>query len=111
MNIREQRHGAVTVLGPVGPIVQADAETFRERVARVISASLGRLVLDLSGVPFVDSAGLEALLDVSEELIESGHALRVCGATETIRETFDVTGLDGKFEHYADVNDATRSFL
>lgn len=111
MEIHEQRHGAVTVIKPIGPLVQGDASQFRSHVLEVMTRSLGRFVVDASGIPFVDSAGLEAMLETTEELSSGGRCLRLCAATETVREVLELTGLDDRFEHYVDVNLAVRSFL
>lgn len=111
MDIQEQRHGAVTVVKPVGPLVQADAEQFRTHLEGVLARSLGRFVLDASAVPYVDSPGLESLASATETLISGGRSLRVCGAGETLREVLDLTGLAERFEFFEDVTTAVRSFL
>lgn len=111
MDILEQRHGAVTVLKPVGPLVQNDAVMFRQKLGDVMTRSLGRFVLDASSVPFVDSQGLEALVQAGQDLSSSGRALRMFGACETLRETFELVGHADRFEHFADLNAAVRSFL
>jgi anti-anti-sigma regulatory factor len=48
---------------------------------------------------------------VSDELAGGGRSLRICGAGDTLREVFDLTGLADRFELYDDVNAAVRSFL
>ncbi|CAG0996478.1 Putative anti-sigma factor antagonist [Phycisphaerales bacterium] len=111
MDIQEQRHGAVTVVKPVGPLVQADAEQFREHLESVLTRSLGRFVIDASAVPYVDSPGLESLAAATDALIAGGRSLRVCGAGETLREVLDLTGLGERFEFFDDVTTAVRSFL
>jgi anti-anti-sigma factor len=111
MEIVEQRHGAVTVVKPTGPLVQQDAVMFRQRLGDVMSRSLGRFVVDASQVAYVDSQGLEVLVQASEELSGSGRSVRLCGATETLREVLEVTGNAERFEHFADVQSAVRSFL
>ncbi|MEE9211285.1 MAG: STAS domain-containing protein [Phycisphaeraceae bacterium] len=111
MEIHEQQHGAVTVLKPNGPLIQTDADQFKQRFNAALGQSLGRLVVDTSAVAFVDSRGLEVLVEATTDLAQSGQALRVCGTNETLREVLDLTGLAPLFEHYADVNSAVRSFL
>ncbi|MBI1367846.1 MAG: anti-sigma factor antagonist [Planctomycetes bacterium] len=111
MKIHEQRHGAVTVLRPEGPLVEQDVVPFRQQLNNVRRESLGRVVVDLSMTPFVDSKGLETLLEVTKELNDSGQALRLCGLNDTVREVLDITDLAPLFEHYEDVNSAVRSFL
>lgn len=111
MEVIEQRHGAVTVVRPMGPLVQQDAVKFRQRLGEVMGRSLGRFVVDASMIAFVDSQGLEVLITASDELAGSGRSVRLCGATETLREVLDLTGNADRFEHFADVNSAVRSFL
>ena len=40
-----------------------------------------------------------------------GQALKICGATETLREILTLTGLSDEFEHDEDAQQAVRSFL
>ncbi len=111
MEITEERHGAVTVVKPNGPLVGEDAEKLRARLEEAIRRSLGRLVLDSTAIAFVDSAGLEALYDVSDLLAASGQSLRLVGVNETVREVFDLTDTASRFECFGDVQSAVRSFL
>jgi len=111
VEFQEHRHGAVTVLKPVGPLVQADAEQFRGSMGDMVGRSMGRLVVDASQVPYLDSQGLEALLAASELLEAGGRALRLCAVTDTVREVLDLTGLADRFEIFEDANQAVRSFL
>ncbi|MFP4144447.1 MAG: STAS domain-containing protein [Phycisphaeraceae bacterium] len=111
MQIHEERKGAVTVLRPSGPVTHADAEDLRRCVSEAGAASLGRVVLDVADVPYVDSGGLEALVELNEELSRSGRSLKLCGLNETLREVLDLTELGPLFEHYDDLASAVRSFL
>lgn len=111
MEIQEHRQGAVTVLAPKGPLIADEIEAFAERAMGVSRESLGRMVLDATSIPFVDSAGLEALVSVSELLSEAGQSLKICGANDTIREVLELTDLGDLFEHYEDAASAARSFV
>jgi anti-anti-sigma factor len=111
MKIHEQQQGAVTVLKPEGPLVEADIPEFIARVRRTLAGSMGRFVVDMSAVPFLDSGGLEALVDVSEELGGGGQTLRLCAANKTVREVLELTDLASLFDHFDDANAAVRSFL
>ena len=111
MKIHEQRQGAVIVLKPEGALVEGVAATFKQRLVTALGASMGRFVVDLSAVPFVDSKGLEALVEVTEEMGQSGQVLRLCAANKTVREVLDLTDLAGLFDHFEDATTAVRSFL
>ena len=110
MRITEYQHGAVTVLKPEGSLSETDASAFAAAFRDGITRSLGRIVVDASSMHFVDSLGLEALLDLSEELTSAGSALKLCALNETVREVLDLTGLADRFEHYEDAPSAVRSF-
>ena len=111
MKIQEQQQGAVTVLKPDGPLTGADAEQIRDSLLKTSKDRLCRIVLDASAIGLVDSKGLEALLDVTNEMAVSGHALKLCAVNETVREAMELTGLSARFEHFEDANAAVRSFL
>ena len=111
MEFQETNHGAVTVLKPIGPVTAADADAFRQRAADIFTNSRGRFVVDASGVPFVDSRGVEVLVDVTEQMSDSGRSLKLCGASDTLREVLNLTGWATSFEFFDDVQVAVRSFL
>ncbi|MEM7681368.1 MAG: STAS domain-containing protein [Planctomycetota bacterium] len=111
MEIREHQVGAVAVLEPRGALVEDAGALLRDRVVDLHRKQLGRLAIDAGGVPYIDSLGLEALLDASEVLIDSGRSLKLCGACETVREVLDLVGLASVVEQYENVQDAVRSFL
>jgi len=111
VDIEEQKQGAVTVLKPKGPLVGTESVDFAARVRQVIAASLGRVVVDTAAMPFVDSAGLECLVEIAEELGDSGLCLRLCNVNETLREVLDLTGTAGLFERHEDATAAVRSFM
>jgi anti-anti-sigma factor len=111
MKIQESKQGAVTVLKPSGPLTQADAGDFKTVTLRALESNLGRILVDMSAVPFVDSLGLEALLDLTEQMQLSGQMLKLCATNKTLREVFTLTATAPLFEHFDDVNTAIRSFL
>src|SRR4051812_3618952 len=111
MRISEQKSGAVTVLKPEGPLLEADAATFKQKMTNTLEATLGRFVVDMSAVPYVDSKGLESLVEVTEEMSRSGQALRLCASNKTLREVLELTDLASMFDHFEDTNTAVRSFL
>ena len=111
MTFDQQSIGAVTVLRPIGPIASAeDADQFQEQSANLVRSSLGRFVLDATELSYVDSSGLEALVDLAEELNAFGQALKICSMGETLAETIRVTQTTGSFEPFGQVQEAVRSY-
>lgn len=111
MKIEERRHGAVLIVRPDGPVVGEDAEAMRSVLARVSNEQAGRFVLDASAVPYIDSRGLEVLVEAGEMVSEAGRNLKLCGVNETLREVFELTEVSDLFEYYETAPAAARSFL
>ena len=111
MQLSEQRHGAVTVVKPDGPINAEGADAFKDRLRTLADKSLGKIIVDAADVPYVDSRGLEVLVEVTDELSRIGQALHLCATNDTLREVFQLTGLTSKFEFFEDATSAVRSFL
>ena len=112
MRIETNRHGAVTVIKPGGPVItQEDATQLRTESFEVLGNTLGRFILDVTEMTFVDSNGLETLVDITDELGASGQSLKLCGISDTLREILAITELTPKFQQFEDVQTAVRSFL
>jgi anti-anti-sigma factor len=103
VRITEQQHGKVTVLKPRGAIVGEEADHLGRQIAKTLQETGGTVVLDASGVPCVDSRGLEVLVDVTEQLIRTGQALKIAGANDVLREVLELTELASLFEQFDDV--------
>ena len=85
-----------------------------EEVGRLFAECLERgqpyVVLDLEGVPLIDSAGLELLLDFMEEFQELGGALKLAAASPLVQEILGVAGLRGRVEVFREALSAAGSF-
>lgn len=55
------------------------------------------LILDFSGVSFMDSTGLGILISMLKELEEDGNTILVKNATKRIKKVFEITELDKVF--------------
>jgi anti-anti-sigma factor len=111
VEFKEQQVGAILVMRPEGPLKGEAAEDFKKRMTHALNESLGRCIIDGSAIQFIDSRGLEVLVEVNEAVAQTGHLLKLCGLNDTIREVLDLTQLASQIEQYPDVNTAVRSFL
>lgn len=109
MRIAHEQHGEVAVLVPRGPIIGAEADRLRRQITKSIEENSAPLVLDISNVPFLDSQGLEVLVDATEQLIRTGRALKLTGANELIQEVLELTEVSALFEQFNDVEAAVGS--
>ncbi len=111
MKIDEVKQGAVVVLRPTGPLVGDACLEMKNALKSAATRTMGRYVVDAAAISFLDSPGLETLLDAAEALLQGGRSLKLCAANDTVRDAIELTGLADSFEHFDDVNAAVRSFL
>ena len=86
------------VLKLAGPLTIATLYEFQNLVRTNSSAGL---VLDFSRVPYIDSAGVGALVGAYVRHKKEGHTLTLAGVNERVRGTLKVTQVEG-FCDYTD---------
>ena len=65
-----------------------------------------RLVVDLSDVTYIDSAGLAALIEAMQKVEGYGGKFLLAGLQETVRSIFEISRLDQVFQIFPDVDAA-----
>jgi anti-anti-sigma factor len=78
-----------------GEIDFANATSLQTRISAACTERGARtLVLDLTGVEFMDSSGLRAILHLQRELVDGDGGLVLLGPTPQVRGILTLTGLD-----------------
>jgi anti-sigma B factor antagonist len=73
---------------------------------RMIDKKPKQLVVDLSRVTYIDSAGLAALIEGMQKIEAYGGKLALAGLQETVRSIFEIARLDQVFRIFPDVDAA-----
>src|SRR6266404_8814401 len=84
------------VLKLSGPLTIATLFVFQNLVRTNTSAGL---VLDFTNVPYVDSAGVGALIGAYVRHQKAGHSVTLAGVSERVRNTLKVTQVDNFFTY------------
>jgi anti-sigma B factor antagonist len=92
LDIQVERSNDYTVCRPVGELDAYTVGQFRESLAELAGAP--RLLIDLSGVPFMDSAGLGALIGGIRRAREAGGEVAVACSRPTLTRLLHTTGFD-----------------
>lgn len=106
-----ESQGAVEVLAPQVPLNHENAEHLTNAFSAKKFVGQPLVVIDLKEVPLLDSAGLEALLDIQHRLNESAGLLKLANLSQLCEDIFRVTGLAERIETYSDTKEAVRSFV
>ena len=95
--------GAGVVLTVLGDLDMAGAPALRQAVVAEVSGGTRLLVLDLTAVDFLDSAGLGAMVGGLRRLRAHGGDLMVVCPEPRIRRVFESCDLDRVFVLHPDV--------
>jgi anti-anti-sigma factor len=105
-DVREERRGDALVLRGVGRLDSNTSDEFHALVAERLRSGVSRLVIDLTGVDYVSSAGLRVLLLAAKSLEESGGRLALAGLNPSVKQVFALSGLLKIFTVEADAESA-----
>ena len=88
----------------------ADAcETLRDTISELLAQSRKALVLDLVGIEFVDSMGLELLLWIRDYCRLSVSQFRLAGLSDQCKKILEMTRLLSEFTYASEVAQAVKS--
>ena len=110
----ELRHGTSSteagwqVVTAVGEVDVASSPSLLQAIEAIITPGV-RLAVDLSGVSFLDSTGLGALVQALNAVTEADGLLRVVVTDPNVLKVFEVTALDDLFELCPSLAQATAS--
>ena len=86
------------ILRLTGPLTIATLFEFQNLVR---TNSSPKLILDFTDVPYIDSAGVGALVGAYVRHQKEGHSVTLAGVNERVRGTLKITQVD-KFFQYVD---------
>ncbi|HEX8771526.1 MAG TPA: STAS domain-containing protein [Acidimicrobiales bacterium] len=92
LHIQLDEGDGYTICRPVGELDAYTVGQFREALGEL--ASRPKLLIDMSEVPFVDSAGLGALIGGIRRAREVGGDVAVCCNRPTLTRLLHTTGFD-----------------
>ena len=110
MRIRTQDYNNVTVIEMQGELDADFAEQFQNTISDVITTNKTGIVLDMRGVGFIDSKGLEQLLWARDYCNENKRGIRIAGLDENCAKILEITRLENEFDRYAELSEAVKSF-
>jgi len=94
------------IINIAGRFVMADAPEAREKIKSLIEGGAERLLVDLSGVTFIDTSGLSVLISAYKLISAKNGRMVLCGIPGNVRTLLELTRLNEIFESYASVDAA-----
>lgn len=106
MQIEQSERAGAVVLATSGRFNMVSAPLVKARIDEAVTAGTPRIVVDLSGVDFIDSSGLGALIGGLKAARQAGGDLRIAAAGDQVLTVLKLTNLDRILTPHATVEDA-----
>lgn len=92
MQITTEKVDTTFVVIPAGRLDSNNASVFEKTLADFVRNGETRVVIDLSQIEYISSAGLRVVLMLVKQLKSANGSLVLCGMKPSIREVFDISG-------------------
>jgi len=111
MVIEERVIGDITVLDLKGKMTLGEGdELLKDKINSLIHQGQKKLLLNLEGVPYIDSAGLGEIVRTYTTVSRQGGNLKLVNLTKRITDLLSITKLLTVFETFDAEGEAVRSF-
>ena len=106
MNFREV--GDVTIASASGRIDLSNADALKDSLSTALSQTKKFLVLDLSNLEYISSAGLRSLMITSKAAKADGKAFSIAALKPLVLEIFTISRFNLVFPLFETVRDAIK---
>ncbi|MGH9198179.1 MAG: STAS domain-containing protein [Acidimicrobiia bacterium] len=111
MQIEERVVDQVTILDLKGKMTLGEGdELLKEKINTLLQQNKKHLLLNLEGVPYIDSAGLGEIVRTYTTVSRQGGKLKLVNLTKRITDLLSITKLLTVFETFDSVPEAVKSF-
>ena len=111
MQIEERVIGGVTILDLKGKMTLGEGdELLKDKINSLIHQGQKKLLLNLEGVPYIDSAGLGEIVRTYTTVSRQGGSLKLVNLTKRITDLLAITKLLTVFETFEAEKDAIASY-
>ena len=111
MRIEEREVGEVLILDLSGKLTIGEGdELLKDKINSLIQQGRRKLVLNLAGVPYIDSAGLGEIVRTYTTVSRQGGQLKLLNLTKRIQDLLAITKLLTVFETFDSEQEAVQSF-
>ena len=102
--------GQVSVVEVSGKLTSFESGALRTGIAKLLKEGRKQILLNLSGLVYLDSSGIGDLVHTYMSVIKSGGEMKVVGLTEKVEEILKITQLYQVFPDFKDEHTALQSF-
>ncbi len=111
MKVKTQMEGDVALVHVSGKLMGGpESENLRNEIKQLLDKGTTKFVINLKGVPWINSTGLGALMAVYTSVQRGEGVLKLAHVSDRIQSLFMITKLLTIFDTYATEKEAIDSF-
>ena len=111
MQIEERIVDGVTILDLKGKMTLGEGdELLKDKINSLMNQGRGKILLNLEGVPYIDSAGLGEIVRTYTTVSRQGGTMKLVNLTKRITDLLAITKLLTVFETYDNEAEALKSY-
>jgi anti-sigma B factor antagonist len=90
-----------------GPLTMENVTPFLNAVRRENASTM---ILDMTGVPYLDSSGLGSLVSACTSCAKAGRRIALTGVNKRVQKVFEITKVERVFLMFPTLADALEAF-
>ncbi|HUF23695.1 MAG TPA: STAS domain-containing protein [Vicinamibacterales bacterium] len=111
MQIEERTVGDVTVLDLKGKMTLGEGdELLKDKINSLMNQGRGKILMNLGGVPYIDSAGLGEIVRTYTTVSRQGGTMKLVNLTKRITDLLAITKLLTVFETFDSESEALKTY-
>jgi len=111
LKVKTQMENDIAIVHVSGKLMGGpESENLRNEIKRLLDEGSKKFIINLKGVPWINSTGLGALMAVYTSVQRSEGVLKLCHVSDRIQSLFMITKLLTIFDTYPTEKEAIESF-
>ncbi len=108
LKLSSRAEGDCRVLEAVGQLTERECADFLKALKKEFESGAARVILDLTGLLYMSSAGLGALVSIHSKFRDADRGLVLAGTNPKVRKLLALTSLDHLIESADSVEEALK---
>ena len=110
MEIKKEKKNDITCLRIEGCLDASNSSVAEKSVLDTVAAEGANMIIDLSELQYISSAGLRVILVVAKDIKTKNGKIVLCSMTDSVRKVFEISGFTSIFDIQDNVEAALKRF-
>jgi anti-anti-sigma factor len=106
MKITQNLENGLAIALVEGRLDASSSIDAQKDLENILDAESSRLLIDLSGLDYISSAGLRVLLVIAKKMQQKGGKIVLAALTPNVKEVFEISGFSSIFKLFDSVDEA-----